>query len=195
MSFDDAATHPEPALSLGDTALLSAFAKLFKDTVVPAIDVKAAAVKVPLINAYEDPESGIKSVDVKVGGIAVATHTVSVAKDKYQVGDEEAFTAYAEECGEAEVIIRARPAFLAAKLKDATYDKATGQIVDKTTGELIPGVVRIPGGKATGSVSLTWKDGGREAVMDAFHRGELDALLRGVPMLPPAPGRVAGQQQ
>ncbi|WP_406153264.1 hypothetical protein OG217_05935 [Streptomyces sp. NBC_01023] len=194
MSYDDVDQTPEPALSLGDAALLSVFGKLFKDQVVPAIDEKIAAVKGPLLAAYDNPESSTKSIDAKVDGIAVATHTVAISKDKYAVGDEEAFTAFAEDRGEVEVIIRARPAFQDAMLKRAKYDKATGTIVDRLTGEVIPGITRIPGGKPTGSVSLRWKDGGQEAVMDAFHKGELDSLLRGVPMLPAAPAREPEQK-
>ncbi|GHF33818.1 hypothetical protein GCM10010218_13670 [Streptomyces mashuensis] len=191
MSYDDVKQTPEPALSLGDAALLSVFAKLFKDHVVPAIDEKIAAVKGPLLAAYDDPESSTKSVDAKVNGVAVATHTVAISKDKYVVGDEDVFNEFAEEKGEAEAIIQARPAFRDAMIKRAAYDKATGEIVDKLTGEVIPGLTRIPGGKPTGSVSLRWKDGGQEAVMEAFHEGQLDGLLRGVPMLPAAPGRDA----
>ncbi|MGI5337637.1 hypothetical protein ACQEVS_09700 [Streptomyces sp. CA-181903] len=192
MSYDDATT-PEPALSLGDAALLSVFAKLFKDRVVPVIDEKIAAVKGPLLAAYDDPDSSTKSIDAKVGGVAVATYTVAVSKDKYVVGDEEAFTEFAEEKGEAEVIIRARPAFRDAMIKRAKYDTATGAIVDKATGEVIPGLTRIPGGKPTGSVTCSWKDDGQEAVLEAFHNGQLDGLLRGVPMLPAAPRRDAQQ--
>ncbi|MFG2865433.1 hypothetical protein [Streptomyces sioyaensis] len=193
MSYDDAVQAPEPALSLGDAALLSVFAKLFKDHVVPAIDEKIAAVKGPLLDAYENPESSTKSVDAKVNGVAVATHTVAISKDKYVVGDEDAFNEFAEEKGEAEVIIQARPAFRDAMIKRAIYDKATGVIVDKLTGEEIPGLTRIPGGKPTGSVALRWKEGGQEAVMEAFREGQLDGLLRGVPMLPAAPDRGSRQ--
>lgn len=189
MSYDTVDETPEPALSLGDAALLSVFAKLFKEHVVPAVDEKIAAVKGPLLTAYDNPDSSTKSVDAKVNGIAVATHTVAISKDKYVVGDADVFNAFAEERGEVEVIIQARPAFRDAVLKRAKYDKATGEIVDKTTGEVIPGITRIPGGRPTGTVSLTWKDGGQEAVMEAFHKGQLDGLLRGVPMLPAAPNR------
>ncbi|GGW95384.1 hypothetical protein [Streptomyces noursei] len=194
MSYDDVDQTPEPVLSLGDAALLSVFAKLFKDHVVPAIDEKIAAVKSPLLAAYDDPESSTKSIDAKVNGVAVATHTVAISKDKYVVDDEEAFNAFAEEHDEVEVIIQARPAFRDKMLKLAKYDKATGAIVDKSTGEVIPGITRIPGGKPTGSVSLRWKEGGQEAVLEAFHKGELDSLLRGVPMLPAAPDRSPMQQ-
>lgn len=194
MSFDDVEETPEPTLSLGDAALLSVFAKLFKEHVVPAIDEKIAAVKGPLLVAYGDPESSTKSVDAKVDGVAVATHTVAISKDKYVVGDEDAFTEFAEEKGEVEVIIQARPAFRDKMLKVARYDRATDTIVDKITGEVIPGITRIPGGKPTGSVTVSWKEGGREAVLDAFHKGQLDSLLRGVPMLPAAPGRTPEQQ-
>ncbi|WP_031102280.1 hypothetical protein [Streptomyces sp. NRRL S-146] len=194
MSYDDVDQTPEPVLSLGDAAILSVFAKLFKDHVVPAIDEKIAAVKGPLLAAYDDPESSTKSIDAKVNGIAVATHTVAISKDKYILDDEEAFNAFAEEHGEVEVIIQARPAFRDKMLKLAKYDKATGVIVDKTTGEVIPGITRVPGGKPTGSVSLRWKGGGQEAVLEAFHKGELDSLLRGVPMLPAAPDRSPEQQ-
>ncbi|WP_030777701.1 hypothetical protein [Streptomyces sp. NRRL S-920] len=193
MSYEDADQTPVPALSLGDAALLSVFAKVFKESVVPAIDEKIAAVKVPLLAAYDDPDSSTKSVDAKVNGVAVATHTVAFSRDKYDVSDEDAFTEFAEEHGEVEVIIRARPAFRTAMLKRATYDKATGDIVDKLTGEVIPGVVRIPGGKPTGTITTTWKDGGKEALMEAFYAGDLDGLLRGVPMLPAAPERGAQQ--
>ncbi|MYW67113.1 hypothetical protein GTY65_24035 [Streptomyces sp. SID8379] len=184
----DAAEQPQPDMSLGDVALLSAFAKLFKDHVVPAIDKKIAAVKTPLLAAYDDPERGTKSIDVKVNGVAVATQTVSVSRDKYDVADDDKFNEFAEECGEAEVIIQARPSFREAMIKRAKFDKETGQIVDKLTGQVIPGMVRIPGGKPTGSVSLTWKDGGKEAVVDAYHSGQLHSLLSGVPMLPAPPG-------
>ncbi|WP_435059434.1 hypothetical protein [Streptomyces sp. bgisy060] len=184
MSHDAGQTPQTPPLSLGDAALLSAFAKLFKDYVVPEIDTRIAAVKGPLLAAYADPDRGTKSLDVKVDGVAVATHTVAVSKDKYEVADEEEFTAFAEESGEVEVIIRARPAFREAKLKQARYDKATDTIYDKVTGEPIPGLRRIPGGEPTGSVGLTWKDGGKDALKAAYLSGQLRSLLDGVPMLP-----------
>ncbi|NGO67873.1 hypothetical protein [Streptomyces boncukensis] len=193
MSYDDVDQTLQPTLSLGDAALLSVFAKLFKEHVVPAIDEKIAAVKGPLLDAYDGPDSTSR-VDAKVNGTAVATHTVAISKDKYVVDDEEAFTAFAEDRDEAEVIIQARPAFRDAMLKRAAYDKDSGAIVDKVTGEVIPGVKRIPGGKPTGSVALRWKEGGQEAVLEAFHKGQLDDLLRGVPMLPSAPTRDGGEQ-
>ncbi|MCX4677588.1 hypothetical protein OG413_20160 [Streptomyces sp. NBC_01433] len=193
MPHDNAAPTPEPALSLGDAALLSVFARLFKDSIVPAIDERIAAVKQPLLTAYDDPGSSTKSVDAKVNGVAVATHTVAISKDKYKVGDPEAFNEWAEEKGEAEVIIQARPAFRDAVLKRATYDKATGAIVDKLTGEVIPGLIRTPGGRPTGSITTTWKDEGQEALMEAFHSGQLRGLLHGVPMLPVAPERGSEQ--
>lgn len=183
---DDTDPTTEPALSLGDAALLSVFAKLFREHVVPAIDEKIAAVKGPLLTAYDSPESTSR-VDAKVNGITVATHTVAISKDKYVVDDADVFNAFAEEHDEVEVIIQARPAFRDKMLKLAKYDKATDSIVDKLTGEVIPGLKRIPGGKPTGSVSLSWKDGGQEAVMEAYEKGQLDGLLRGVPMLPAAP--------
>ncbi|MFD7334951.1 hypothetical protein ACFV98_02960 [Streptomyces violascens] len=183
MSHDAADQTQETPLSLGDAALLSVFAKLFKENVVPAIDAKIAAVKGPLLTAYDGP-AGQGRVDAKVNGITVATHTVALSKDKYIVGDEEAFNAFAEERDEVEVIIQARPAFRDGMLKRAKYDKDSGVIVDKLTGEVIPGITRIPGGKPTGTVTLSWKEGGQEAVLDAYHKGQLDGLLRGVPMLP-----------
>ncbi|WP_435244678.1 hypothetical protein [Streptomyces sioyaensis] len=190
MSYDDTEETP---LSLGDAALLSVFAKLFKEHVVPAIDKKIAAVKSPLLAAYDSPESTSR-VDAKVNGVAVATHTVAISKDKYIVDDTDAFNAFAEDHNEVEVIIQARPSFRDAMLKRATYDKETGSIVDKLTGEVIPGITRIPGGKPTGSVALRWKEGGPEAVMEAYRTGQLDGLLRGVPMLPAAPARGPKQQ-
>ncbi|WP_413100934.1 hypothetical protein [Streptomyces sp. Inha503] len=185
MSHEDADQKPDIALPLGDAALLSVFAKLFKAHVVPAIDDRIATVKAPLLDAYDGP-TGQRSVDAKVNGIAVATHTVAISKDKYEVGDEEAFTAFAEEHGEIEVIIQARPAFRDAMLKRATYDKDSDTVVDKLTGEVIPGVNHIPGGKPTGTVTLSWKPGGQEAVLEAYHKGQLHGLLRGIPMLPAA---------
>ncbi|MFI1012687.1 hypothetical protein [Streptomyces sp. NPDC020965] len=194
MSLDDIEDTQEPVLSLGDAALLSAFAKLYKERIVPEIDVKIGGVKGPLLTAYDDPDRSTKSIDVKVGGIPVATHTVAISQDKFDVGDEDAFTAFAEEHDEIEVIIRARPAFRAATLKRAKYDKATNSIVDKRSGEVIPGITRTPGGQPTGTVTLTWKEGGQETLMEAFRKGQLDSLLRGVPMLPAQQGRDAEQQ-
>ncbi|MFG2141811.1 hypothetical protein [Streptomyces sp. NPDC048650] len=188
MSYDDADQTPEPVLALGDAALLSVFAKLFKEHVIPAIDEKIAAVKSPLLTAYDGP-TGQGRVDAKVNGITVATHTVAISKDKYVIGDEDVFNEFAEEKGEAEAIIQARPSFRDAMLKRAKFDKDTGVIVDKLTGEVIPGITRIPGGKPTGSVTLSWKEGGQDAVMEAYQKGQLDGLLHGVPMLPAASAR------
>ncbi|MFK0290714.1 hypothetical protein ACIQU6_09575 [Streptomyces sp. NPDC090442] len=181
----DADTTPGSNLPLGDAALLAVFAKLVREHVTSALDERIAAVKAPLLDAYQGP-TGQRSVDAKVNGVAVATHTVALAKDKYEIGDEDAFTAFAEECGEVEVIIQARPAFRTAALKRAAYDKDTDTIVDKYTGEVIPGLTRTPGGTPTGTVSLSWKDGGRDTVLDAYHTGQLNGLLRGIPMLPVA---------
>ncbi|MEW1700127.1 hypothetical protein [Streptomyces sp. NPDC091278] len=181
-------TGQTPDLSLGDAALVSAFAKLFKLRVTPRIGEKADTVKGPLLAAYADPDSGIKSVDVKVGGVAVATHTVIVSKDSYEVADEDAFTAFAEERGEVEVIIRARPAFRNGMLSRAVHDKATGTVVHKDTGEVIPGLRCIPGGVPTGSFTTTWKEGGQALLEEAYTSGQLHGVLNGVPMLP-APQR------
>ncbi|MFF0481992.1 hypothetical protein [Streptomyces sp. NPDC004435] len=181
---NDAGQTTETPLSLGDAALLSAFAKHFRTRVVPLIDEKADAVKAPLLAAYADPDSGIKSIDVRIGGVPIATHTVSVSRGKYEVADEEKFAAFADDCGECEVIIQVRPAFRDAMLKRAVYDKTTGIVVDKLTGEPIPGLRYIPGGKATGSISTKWKDGGQEVLEAAYASGQLRSLLNGVPMLP-----------
>ncbi|MEU8540926.1 hypothetical protein AB0C52_13215 [Streptomyces sp. NPDC048717] len=181
---NDAGQTAETHLSLGDAALMSAFAKFLRGRVVPQIDAKVDTVKAPLLAAYKDPDSGIKSIDAKIGGVPVATHTVAVSKGKCEVADEEEFMAYAEECGEVEAIIQVRPAFRDAALKRATYDKATGSVIDKVTGEIIPGVRYIPGGQVTGSISTTWKDGGQEALEAAYISGQLRSLLGGVPMLP-----------
>ena len=180
-----AAENPNeaPPRSLGELALIAAATRVVKERVTPHFTANDADAKAALIAAYLGSD-GTRSVQAKVDGVPVATLTVSVPKPKFTVSDPDQFLTYADEQGETEIIVRPKPKFQEAVLKRAVLDEETGQVVDKRTGEVIPGVTRIPGGQPS-QASLTWNDDGFERLERAMKDGSLRHILGGMPQLPP----------
>ncbi|NEA53612.1 hypothetical protein G3I60_05425 [Streptomyces sp. SID13666] len=184
MSHDS--TTPDTDLSLGEHAIIAAATKLLGEHIAPVLSAKTDAPRALLLDAYDSPDA-TKSVDAKVDGVAVGTYTVALTRPKFQIGDMGAFEALATEHGEMEIIVRVRPAFVEAMLKAAAWDKSTGTVVHKQTGEILPGITYVPGGTPKG-VTFSWKTDGKDTLYEAIQAGKLNRLLRDVPMLPAPTG-------
>lgn len=171
---------------LNEAAVLAACARLFGEWIAPILSGVTDAPEARLIEAFE--ESGQSSVVAKVGALDAGTYTVSRSRGKFEVADEKAVDQWAEDHEGMEVIIRRRPAWEKALLQFAKQTP-TGEIVDTRTGEVIPGLRYVPGGRPTGNVRWTWADGGkgRDALLEAWRRGDLDDILGGRLALPAPP--------
>lgn len=189
MPNDAAEQHTQPALPLDQLALMAAFARLLAEDIGPAIQAKMDAVQPQLIEAYAT--GGQNGVVAKVGHLVAAKYTVNVTRPKIEVADEKALDAYAAAHGAEQVIIRRDPVWEKALLKATKYDPQTGIFVDSRSGEVIPGLKYIPGGRPNGNITHTWADGGvgREVLLEAWKSGQYRHLFDDVPML------TAGQQQ
>jgi hypothetical protein len=69
-------------------------------------------------------------------------------------------------------VLEVEPGYATKVLADAVKDKGA---VDRETGEEIPGITYVPGGAGL-SVSIRQSDDQRQALVDAYARGDLDLL-------------------
>ncbi|MGW0033067.1 hypothetical protein ACWDXD_25030 [Streptomyces sp. NPDC003314] len=149
---------------------------------------KKDAAKEALVGSFT--REGRTGLVVEIDGEEVGRYTVNTGKDKYEISDPEAFLVYAEERDEVDYIVVPKKSFEKAVLDRARRDPATGDVFDSESGEILPGVSFKPGGKATGTVTWTWKkfqgeEIGRGVLLRAYQSGRLNELLRGVPELLP----------
>lgn len=188
MPIDATEPHDQPAMPMEDVALIAAFARLFAEEIGPAIQARMDDLNPRLIEAYE--QSGQNGIVAKVGDLVAAKYTVNVTRPRVEVGDEEAFDVYAENHGGQQAIIRRDPVWEKALLKSVQYDSETGVFVDPRTGEVVPGLKYVPGGRATGNITHTWADRGvgRQILRDAWASGQFRHLFADVLEL------TAGQQ-
>lgn len=148
-----------------------------------------------LLERYED--EGTKSFDVKLpDGTKIGQITLPVGKPSDKTVDEAALFEWAEEndgidvetipATEARTVKRVRPSWLAGKIKTA-IEGDDGELTDVETGEIIPGVRRVPG-KSPSSFMVTFAPGGQEKIATAYVRGELNDLAAGtvLPQIEPA---------
>ncbi|MFG2986144.1 hypothetical protein ACGFYQ_33665 [Streptomyces sp. NPDC048258] len=179
------AEQPAP-MPLDRVALAAALARLFSEEIGPAIDERMSAPVERLIEAYE--KSGQPGVVARIGDRVAGKYTVNVTHPKYTVEDGKALDDYAATHEGLEVILRRNPTWEKALLKHVAQTDS-GEIVDTRTGEVVPGLKYVPGGRPNGQITFTWADGGagRKALMQAWQRGELNDLLDELPMLMPAP--------
>ncbi|MCG8971868.1 hypothetical protein, partial [Streptomyces sp. CL12-4] len=182
---NDAANGPQdeklnelPLTSLG---VIGALARALQARTKKVIAPKADAPKIPLLKVF----ASSKHTDhiVEIAGQEVGRYKVNTTNDRFEVADPTAFEAFAEEKDEIDIVIVPKPAWVDAILKRAEQDPVTGDIFDSETGEVIPGLRFVPGGEPTGTVSFTWKkrngrEVGKEVLLAAWHRRELDDLLR-----------------
>ncbi|WP_326724647.1 hypothetical protein OHT59_40160 [Streptomyces sp. NBC_00243] len=172
-----------PLTSLG---LIGALARALDEHQTSVITPQKDAPKAPLIKGFA--ENRQSDLVVQVAGQDVGKYKVNLTRDRFVVDDEAAFDQYAEEKGEIDVIIVRREAWEKTVLAHAEVAPETGLIFDPRTGEAIPGVKFLPGGKPTGTVTWTWKTrkgqaSGKAALLAAWRRGDLNDLLRETPEL------------
>ncbi|MFI6142347.1 hypothetical protein ACIBCC_29670 [Streptomyces griseus] len=149
--------------------------------------------KARLVEAFET--TGSPGVVVKVGDQIVARYTVDLTKGKFVVDpdNEKALNAYADAHSGMEVIIRRNPTWEKGLLNAARRVKDSDDIIDSRTGEVVPGLKFVPGGRPTGNVTFTWegKETGQEILRRAWASGELRHLLQDVPELGAGPEQPA----
>ncbi|MGW4086992.1 hypothetical protein ACWEGS_28570 [Streptomyces sp. NPDC004822] len=182
------ADEKAPALPLTTLALIGAVARAMTEHQAAVIAPKVNAPKEHLVAEFLSRKQ--PTLHVEVGGEEVGHYKVNLTKDRFEVADEKAFDAYAEDKGEYDVLIVRRPSFEKAVLAHAQRDPETGTIFDSRSGEVIPGIKFVPGGKPTGTVTWTWKTFkkqpiGKAVLLAALRRGELNDLLRETPELLP----------
>ncbi|MEU6755964.1 hypothetical protein [Streptomyces sp. NPDC046685] len=182
--------HGTEQLPLHQAAVVAACARAFIEWIGPILTETAGAPESRLIQAYED--SGQPSVVAKIGSIVAGTYTVNRTKGKFEVADEQAVDRWAKEHGGMEVIRRRMPSWEKALL-NSVRQTDTGEIVDTRSGEVVPGLVYVPGGRSNGRVTFTWADSGegKKQLLNAWRSGQLNPLLDGLLALPAPPADAA----
>ncbi|MGW2550142.1 hypothetical protein [Streptomyces sp. NPDC001635] len=175
-------------LSLSDLGLIGAVASAMEEHQKDVIQPKKDAPKDLLLEGFI--KSKQSDLVVEIGGEQVGTYKVATTNDKFVIDDEKAFDKYAEEKGEVDIVFVRRASFDKAILGAARRHPETGEIFDSRTGEVIPGLKFVPGGKPTGTVRWTWKTFkgqpvGKAALLAAYRRGDLNHILRETPELLP----------
>ncbi|MFJ4880087.1 hypothetical protein ACIP93_33435 [Streptomyces sp. NPDC088745] len=177
-----------PTLPLTALGLIGAVARAMTEHQKAVIEPKVNTPREPLIAEFLKRRQS--NLAVEIGGEEIGHYKVNTTRDRFEIDDEKQFDAYAEEKGEYDVHIVRKPSFEKAVLAHAQRDPETGTIFDSRSGEVIPGLKFVPGGKPTGTVTWTWKTFkkqpiGKAVLMAALRRGELDDLLRETPELLP----------
>ncbi|MFD4933443.1 hypothetical protein [Streptomyces virginiae] len=110
--------------------------------------------------------------------IPIGSFSRSLSKPSFYVEDDKALFEYADAQGETDFAIR--PSFIDALIGRLQYDAATGAIIDRQTGEIVPGIGYDPGGQIT-KVSPYWDPAGVEALN--VRLGFITELLANLPHL------------
>jgi hypothetical protein len=185
---DDPQGEDNEELPLSAKALIGALARAMEDHQREVIKPKKDAPRDPLIEDFQATKK--PTLVVEIDGEEVGHYKVNLTRDRFEIGDSAAFEKFAEEKNELDIVIVPKPAFVDAVLAHAQRDPETGEIFDSRTGEVIPGLEYVPGGKPTGTVTWTWKTFkkqpiGRGVLLAAYRRGRLNELLRKTPELLP----------
>ncbi|MEU1592753.1 hypothetical protein ABZ468_07805 [Streptomyces sp. NPDC005708] len=193
---DGTQAEQSTVLTLSDLGLIGAVASAMEDHQKNVIQPKKDAPKELLLQGFI--ESKQSDLVVEIDGEEVGTYKVATTNPKFVVDDEKAFDRYAEEKGEVDIVIVRKASFEKAVLGAARRDPETGAIFDSRTGEIIPGLKYLPGGKPTGTVRWTWKtfkgeQVGKAVLMAAIKRGDLNHILRETPELLPGAGKPAAE--
>lgn len=188
---EDAGQDEKPdGPSLRRLAIIGAVARAATEHQKAEIAPRENAPREALLAAFESSRQPTLVVDID--GQEVGQYTVGLTKPTFEIGDPAAFQAFAEEKNEFDIVFTPKPSFVKAMLARACRNPETGAIFDKETGEEIPGLRYVPGGKPTGTVRWTWKtfrgqDVGKNALMAALRSGRLHEYLKETPeLLPPA---------
>jgi hypothetical protein len=169
-----------------------------KDAVNDALAAARARNQIAMNTQYKANKSDRKVVTLN--GTKLATATLTIPADTCTVASSGELD-YLEwvrdnHPGEIELVpakVRVREAFRKNHLKtlrivrEEIKDPETGdtvrvdlKAVDPETGEVVPGVVVLPAGEPT-SFRLSFADGGRERIAEAWQRGELADLIHFAP--------------
>ncbi|QFG13275.1 hypothetical protein SEA_GILGAMESH_83 [Streptomyces phage Gilgamesh] len=179
----------EPAgVPLSTLALVGALARAMEEHQREVIKPRKDAPRDPLVEDFQATKK--PELVVEIDGEKVGHYKVNLTKDRFEVDDDAAFEAYAEEKDEIDIVIVPKPAFVTAVLAHAQRDPETGTIFDSRSGEVIPGLKFVPGGKPTGTVTWTWnkfkgRPIGKGVLLAAYKRGRLDEYLKETPELLP----------
>lgn len=168
---------PNPQELAMNAAVAMRVLEFWKGICQPAIDAN---------KTYIEANPGVLTTVAKFEGERMASFTESLKQPFYEITDEDAFLAWADEKGETDWVVK--ESFKKAILKGRARS-VNGVCVDSVTGEVIPGVTRNPGG-AHISVKPTFTEAGRERIDDLLNElfGKTAAAL---PMLSPAAADVA----
>ncbi|MFJ4084855.1 hypothetical protein ACIP2Z_38680 [Streptomyces iakyrus] len=185
---DDTQADQPKALPLPTLGIIGAIARAMEEHQKEVIKPRKDAPKDPLVDSFVKEKRS--DLVITVGGEEVGHYKVATTNDRFEVDDESAFDAFAEEKDEYELVFVRRKSWEDAVLKHAQRDPETGVIFDSRNGEVIPGLRFVPGGKPTGTVTWTWKKFkgqpiGKAVLLAAYRRGELNELLRETPELMP----------
>jgi hypothetical protein len=172
---------------LRDAATRVAVLKALRDQIDAEYNAARGELTGELLAAWREQRQDRAPAELPDGS-TVATVSLTKPKDTLAVVDERAFTAWAKTAHPEEVTVEMRVAvrssYRSALLAEMTK---TGAIVDPQTGEVVPGVALLPGGEPS-TFSLRFAKGGREAVAEAWRRGDLTELVDGTPALPAESG-------
>lgn len=163
-------------------ALIKAFADALNDFTKD----ERASVLDRLLEKYED--EGTKSFNVTLpDGTKVASITLPEGKAADKTVDEAALFEWAEEQDGIDVEVipaqaerklkKVRSSWLADKIKCA-IEGDDGDLIDIDSGEVIPGIKRIPGASPS-SFTVRFAPDGREKLATAYRRGQLNELVDG----------------
>lgn len=168
-------------MSLKEDVLAAALVKLIKERVAEAEQSGRADLLAQLAKAYE--AMGVKSVSVELpDGTKVGTITLTAPRQGVHI-DDASFLRWVKAKHPDEVVIAVRESFrraVAARLKIVG-----DEVIDKTTGEVMPWASVRPAADQPTSFSVRFANGGREAVEEAWRDGRLDPLAHlAAPALP-----------
>ncbi|MCX5182673.1 hypothetical protein [Streptomyces sp. NBC_00268] len=185
---DDTQGEESTGLPLTSLGLIGALARAMEDHQREVIKPKKDAPRDPLVEGFMATKQ--PNLVIEIDGEEVGHYKVNLTKDRFEIDDQVEFDEFAEDKGEIDIVITARPAFVDAVLAHAQRNPETGTIFDSRTGEEIPGVKYVPGGKPTGTVTWTWKKFkgqpiGKGVLLAAYKRGRLNELLVETPELLP----------
>lgn len=174
--------------SLQKLGLIGAVARAMAEHQTAKIKPRENAPREALTKVFGSSKQPTLVVDID--GEEVGQYTVGLTKDTFQIGDPAAFEAFAVEKNEIDIVITPKPSFVTAVLARARQNPETGAIFDSQTGEEIPGVTFVPGGKPNGTVRWTWKTFrgqaiGKDVLMAAYRTGRLNEYLTETPELLP----------
>lgn len=150
---------------------------------VSVLKVLADEVSERLKEAKDDAEAAFRATGTTQAkpalpdGTQVATATLAGGGGKSaSITSEAAFIAWVAKNHPGEIVQSVRDNYR-KKILDAA--KAAGKPIDPATGEMVPGITVGP---SSPYVSLRFKAGGKEAVVEAWRAGE----LKGIELVPPA---------